>query len=84
MSTIDPSRQLESRATKKGFIELDGVVDELLPNATFKVKLDNEHLVLAHLSGKMRLYKIRLLPGDRVKLEMTPFDLNRGRIIFRY
>lgn len=84
MPTIDRSRHLESRATKKGFIELDGMVEELLPNAMFRVRLENDHEVLAHLSGKMRLYKIRLLPGDRVKLEMTPFDLNRGRIVFRY
>lgn len=84
MANITPGKQLESRATKKGFIEIDGVVDELLPNASFKIRLENGHDVLAHLSGKMRLYKIRLLPGDRVKLEMTPFDLARGRIIFRY
>jgi len=82
--SVDPARQLESRATKKGFIELDGLVVEALPNATFRVKLENDHIVLAHLSGKMRLFKIKLIPGDRVKLEMTPFDLDRGRITFRY
>jgi len=69
---------------KQDFIEADGTVEELLPSATFKVKLDNGHGILAHLSGKMRMYKIRLSPGDRVKVEMTPYDLTKGRIIYRY
>jgi translation initiation factor IF-1 len=64
-------------------VEMQGVVIEALPNATFKVKLDNGHMVLGHISGKMRMHYIRILPGDNVTLEMTPYDLNRGRIIFR-
>lgn len=71
------------RSNKKGFIEIKGVVEELLPSATFKVKLENGHEVLAHLSGKMRMYKIRVLPGDEVILEMTPYDLTKGRIVSR-
>ncbi len=68
----------------KGFLEVEGVVEELLPSANFRVKLDNGHEILAHLSGKMRMFKIRLLPGDRVKVEMTPYDLSKGRIIYRF
>lgn len=64
-------------------IEVEGVVVEALPNAMFRVELDNEHKVLAHVSGKMRMNFIRILPGDRVKLELSPYDLTRGRIIFR-
>ena len=70
--------------SKKDFIEMKGAVEELLPNATFRVKLENGHEILAHLSGRMRMYKIRLLPGDEVKVEMTPYDLNKGRITYRY
>lgn len=69
--------------TKKGFLEVIGTVEELLPSAMFKVKLENGHEILAHLSGKMRLNKIRILPGDKVKIEMTPYDLSKGRIIYR-
>lgn len=65
-------------------MEVEGVVEELLPSANFRVKLDNGHEILAHLSGKMRMFKIRLLPGDRVKVEMTPYDLTKGRITYRY
>lgn len=68
----------------KDFIESNGEVLELMPAATFKVKLENGHEILAHLSGKMRMNKIRILPGDRVKLEMTPYDLSKGRIVYRY
>jgi translation initiation factor IF-1 len=68
---------------KPGFIHMEGVVDELLPNAMFRVKLQSEHEVLAHLSGKMRMFKIRILPGDTVVLEMTPYDLTKGRIVYR-
>lgn len=68
----------------KNFIEAAGVVTELLPAATFKVQLENGHEVLAHLSGKMRMFKIRLLPGDKVKVEMTPYDLTKGRITYRF
>jgi len=72
------------QSNTKGFLEVEGEVFELLPAAMFKVRLDNGHEVLAHLSGKMRMFKIRLLPGDRVKLEMTPYDLSKGRIVYRY
>lgn len=64
-------------------IEVEGVVVEPLPNAMFRVKLDNDHLVLAHISGKMRMHYIRILPGDRVTVELSPYDLSRGRIIYR-
>ena len=67
----------------KDFIEMQGEVTELMPAATFKVKLENDHEILAHLSGKMRMHKIRILPGDKVKLEISPYDLNKGRIVFR-
>ena len=69
---------------KEGSIEFQGVVLELLPNAMFKVKLDNEHVIIAHISGKMRMFYIKLLPGDKVKLEMSPYDLTKGRITYRY
>lgn len=72
-----------SPTNNKGFIEVVGVVEELLPSATFKVKLENGHEILTHLSGKMRMHKIRLLPGDRVRVEMTPYDLSKGRITYR-
>lgn len=64
-------------------IEVEGTVIEALPNAMFRVELDNGHKVLAHVSGKMRMNFIRILPGDRVKLELSPYDLTRGRITFR-
>jgi len=69
---------------KKDFIEFKGRVDELLPNATFRVRLENGHEILAHLSGKMRMNKINLLPGDEVRVEMTPYDLSKGRITYRF
>ncbi|MGA0236008.1 MAG: translation initiation factor IF-1 [Alphaproteobacteria bacterium] len=69
---------------KEDLIEFTGEVLEILPNAMFKVKLDNEHEILAHTSGKMRKNKIRVLAGDRVQVEMTPYDLSKGRITFRY
>jgi translation initiation factor IF-1 len=68
----------------KDFIEAVGVVEELLPATNFKVKLESGHIILAHLSGKMRMNRIRLLPGDRVKIEMTPYDLTKGRIVYRF
>jgi translation initiation factor IF-1 len=71
-------------AKKQDVIEITGVVEELMPAAMFKVKLENGHEILAHLSGKMRINKIRLLPGDKVKVEMTPYDLTKGRINYRY
>lgn len=70
-------------AGSKDFIEEQGEVVELLPAGTFKVQLDNGHIILAHLSGKMRMFKIRLLPGDKVKVQMTPYDLTKGRIMYR-
>ena len=69
---------------KEGVIEFAGTVAELLPNAMFRVKLDNDHEVLAHTSGKMRKNRIRVLAGDRVNVEMTPYDLTKGRITFRF
>ena len=69
---------------KQKAIEQDGVVTEALSNAMFRVKLDNGHMVTAHISGKMRMFYIRLLPGDKVKLEMSPYDLTKARITFRY
>lgn len=68
---------------KEDTIEMQGEVVENLPNATFRVKLENGHIVLGHISGKMRMHYIRILPGDRVTVELTPYDLNKGRIIFR-
>jgi translation initiation factor IF-1 len=68
---------------KEDSIEMQGTVLENLPNATFRVKLENDHVVLGHISGKMRKNYIRILPGDKVTVEMTPYDLSRARIIFR-
>ncbi|MDQ7832461.1 translation initiation factor IF-1 [Desulfolutivibrio sp.] len=68
---------------KEDAIEVDGIVEEALPNAMFRVKLENGHGVLAHISGKMRKFYIRILPGDRVKCELSPYDLTRGRITYR-
>jgi translation initiation factor IF-1 len=64
-------------------IEVEGIVTETLPNAMFRVKLENGHLVLAHISGKMRMHYIRILPGDKVTVELSPYDLSRGRITYR-
>lgn len=72
------------RVAKEEAIEIEGTVTEVLPNATFRVKLENEHEVLAYLSGKMRQNYIRVLEGDRVKVEMSPYDLSRGRVTYRY
>ena len=69
---------------KEEVIRVEGVVEEALPNAMFKVELDNGHEVLAHVSGKMRMHFIRILPGDRVQVELSPYDLTRGRITYRY
>ena len=69
---------------KKDAIEVEGTVSEPLPNAMFRVELDNGHKVLAHISGKMRMHYIRILPGDRVLVELSPYDLQRGRIVYRY
>jgi translation initiation factor IF-1 len=69
---------------KQESIQVEGTVLETLPNATFRVKLENGHEVLAHISGKMRMHYIRILPGDRVLLELSPYDLSRARITYRY
>ena len=69
---------------KQDVMELEGVVVDTLPNAQFKVKLENGHEIIAHVSGKIRMHYIRILPGDRVTLEISPYDLTRGRITFRH
>ena len=69
---------------KEDVIEVEGTVTEALPNMQFRVELDNGHNVLAHISGKMRMNYIRILPGDRVKVELSPYDLSRGRITYRF
>ena len=68
---------------KEELIEVEGTVKEALPNAMFRVALDNGHMVLAHISGKIRMHFIRIIPGDRVKVELSPYDLSRGRITYR-
>jgi translation initiation factor IF-1 len=68
----------------KDFLEVKGTVLELLPAATFKIRLENGHEILGHLSGKMRIHRIRILPGDEVKVQMTPYDLTKGRIVYRF
>ena len=86
-------RPLENRRTvffkgeqmaKDDVIEIDGKVIEALPNATFRVELDNGHVILCHIAGKMRMHYIKILPGDKVKVELTPYSLDKGRITFRY
>jgi translation initiation factor IF-1 len=69
---------------KEAAIRVDGVIKENLPNANFLVTLENGHEVLAHISGKMRMHFIKILPGDKVSVELTPYDLSRGRIVYRY
>ena len=86
--SLGPS-PLQSRSSvlakpKEDAIVLEGTVVEPLPNAMFRVELENGHKVLAHISGKMRMHYIRILPGDRVQVELTPYDLTRGRITYRY
>lgn len=72
------------KPTKEGVIEVEGTVIEPLPNALFRVQLENGHEVLAHIAGKLRQHYIRIIPGDRVALEMTPYDLSKARITYRY
>ncbi|HSX02536.1 MAG TPA: translation initiation factor IF-1 [Candidatus Saccharimonadia bacterium] len=74
----------DAKKSTKEVIEVEGTVIETLPNALFKVQLENGHVILAHISGKMRMHYIRIIPGDRVAVEMTPYDLSKGRIIFRH
>ena len=69
---------------KEDTIQMQGEILETLPNATFKVKLENDHVVLGHISGKMRMHYIRILPGDKVKVELSPYDLTMGRIVYRF
>ena len=69
---------------KQSAIEQEGVIVETLPNAMFKVELENGHVIIAHISGKMRMNYIKILPGDKVRVEMSPYDLSKGRISFRY
>jgi len=73
-----------SEQVSKEFIQVDGRVEEALPSTTFKVKLDNGKIILAYLSGRLRMYRIKIIPGDRVKIEMSPYDLTKGRITYRY
>jgi translation initiation factor IF-1 len=70
--------------SKQTAIKVDGVIEESLPNATFRVKLDNGHSILAHVSGKMRMHYIKILEGDKVTVELSPYDLTKGRITYRY
>ncbi|MDR9398946.1 translation initiation factor IF-1 [Salibacter sp.] len=69
---------------KQSSIEQDGTIIEALSNAMFRVELENEHVITAHISGKMRMHYIKILPGDKVKVEMSPYDLSKGRIVYRY
>lgn len=69
---------------KQQLIKQDGVIEEALSNAMFRVRLENDHVIIATISGKMRIHYIRILPGDKVSVEISPYDLSRGRIIFRY
>jgi translation initiation factor IF-1 len=78
------AKSRQERMSKEDAIEVMAVVLEPLPNAMFKVELENKHQVLAHVSGKMRKNFIRILPGDKVAVELSPYDLNRGRIVYRY
>lgn len=74
----------DSAVVSKEFVHADGVVRELLPSTTFRIELENGQEVIGYLAGRMRLHRIRILPGDRVKVELTPYDLRRGRIVYRY
>ena len=76
-------KENNSSIDSKDFLELKGEIIELMPAANFKIKLENGHEILAHVSGKMRMNRIRLLPGDKVKVQMSPYDLSKGRIVFR-
>jgi translation initiation factor IF-1 len=80
----EAARRLSLHVAKEEGIQVEGTVIEPLPNAMFRVELENGHKVLAHISGKMRMHFIRILPGDRVTVELSPYDLTRGRIVYRY
>lgn len=75
---------VEPQSPSKDFITVDGAVKELLPSTTFRIELENGHEVHGYLAGRMRMHRIRILPGDRVRVELTPYDLRRGRIVYRY
>jgi translation initiation factor IF-1 len=83
-SAREPEHKDQWSVAKDDAIEVEGTVVEPLPNAMFRVELDNGHKVLAHISGKMRMHYIRILPGDRVKVELSPYDLSRGRVVYRF
>lgn len=79
-----PENQNAATPSSKDVLELRGRVEELLPSAKFKIKLENGHILIGHLAGKMRLNKIRILPGDEVKMEVSSYDLTKGRIVYRF
>ncbi len=81
---VDSEKINQPSINPKDFLVAEGQVEEMLPAGTFRVRLNNGHLILAHLSGKMRLNKIKILLGDRVKMEMSPYDLTKGRIVYRF
>ncbi len=81
---VPKNKEKAASSGKEEGIQVEGTVIEPLPNAMFRVELDNGHRVLAHISGKMRMHYIRILPGDRVLVELSPYDLTRGRVIFRH
>ena len=83
-TSLNPTRSTTLSKPKEDAIVMEGTVLEPLPNAMFRVELENGHDVLAHISGKMRMHYIRILPGDKVQVELTPYDLQRGRITYRY
>jgi translation initiation factor IF-1 len=80
---VSEGREKAANMAKEDVLQMPGEIVETLPNATFRVKLENGHVILGHISGKMRMHYIRILPGDKVTVELTPYDLTRGRIIFR-
>jgi translation initiation factor IF-1 len=79
----DPTSEVPTPSNKEEAIEVEGEVTEALPNTMFRVVLDNDHEVLAHMAGRMRRFRIRINPGDRVRVELSPYDLTRGRIVYR-
>ena len=81
---VENSQLQATTPSPKDFIVEEGVVEELLPGATFRVSMANGQMLTAHLAGKLRLHRIRILPGDRVKLEISPYDLTKGRIVYRF
>ena len=80
----DPAKTEETKPTREDIIEVSGTVLEALPNTQFKVELENGHTILAHISGKMRRHYIRILRGDRVTVELSPYDLTKGRLVYRF